>query len=68
MQSLALCIVQAEAADNSAGASDAGRQDEGQKTKTGSLFGALAVIQATGQMILGVSYYFSGSFAIKIHA
>lgn len=48
IQSLALCILQVRASD--AGDADGGR-DEG----IGSLFGALAVLQAVGQMILGVS-------------
>ena len=48
IQSLALCILQVRALD--AGEANGGR-DEG----VGSLFGALAVLQAAGQMILGVS-------------
>lgn len=43
VQSLALCILQADAAE------------EGKVAETGPLFGAFAVLQATGQMILGVS-------------
>lgn len=48
IQSLALCIVQAR----SLLAAEAGQPtvDAG----TGTLFGALAVLQASGQMVLGV--------------
>lgn len=46
IHSLALCILQARALD--AGETDGGAE-------AGSLFGALAVLQAVGQMILAVS-------------
>jgi hypothetical protein len=48
IQSLALCILQVRALD-------AGEADGGKAEGVGSLFGALAVLQAVGQMILGVS-------------
>jgi hypothetical protein len=48
IQSLALCILQVRALD-------AGEADGGKEEGIGSLFGALAVLQAVGQMILGVS-------------
>jgi hypothetical protein len=48
MQSLALCILQMRALD-------AGETDGGKAEGVGSLFGALAMLQAIGQMILGVS-------------
>ncbi|OCB90204.1 MFS general substrate transporter [Sanghuangporus baumii] len=50
MQSLALCVMQTEAAeDERLGVAKPG----GAGVAIGSLFGALAVLQATGQMILG---------------
>lgn len=52
MQSLALCTMQTEAAEDER----LGLKKPGEQAAIGSLFGALAVLQATGQMILGVSY------------
>ena len=52
IQSLALCIQQAHAEEDERAK---GSSAEIVSMGTGSLFGALAVIQATGQMILGVS-------------
>ncbi|KAJ7773321.1 major facilitator superfamily-domain-containing protein [Mycena metata] len=49
IQSLALCIVQAR----SLLAADAGQVGSNVDSATGTLFGALAVLQATGQMVLG---------------
>jgi hypothetical protein len=49
IQSLALCILQVRTLD--AGAAGTPVKDEG----VGALFGALAVLQTVGQMILGVS-------------
>ncbi|KAJ7158716.1 hypothetical protein C8R46DRAFT_1165058 [Mycena filopes] len=49
MQSLALCIVQAR----SLLAADAGAVGSTADAATGTLFGALAVLQASGQMVLG---------------
>ena len=54
IQSLALCIQQAHAAEEGQAKSGG---TESSTMGTGSLFGALAVIQATGQMILGVSIH-----------
>lgn len=54
IQSLALCIQQAYAEDED---QKKGAGAETDKMGTGSLFGALAVIQAAGQMILGVSIH-----------
>ncbi|KAG7451200.1 uncharacterized protein BT62DRAFT_406404 [Guyanagaster necrorhizus] len=52
VQSLALCITQARTIiETGAGPEDQAKGSAG----TGRLFGALAVLQATGQMILGVS-------------
>jgi hypothetical protein len=49
IQSLALCMLQMRALD-------AGEADDGQEEGVGSLFGALAVLHAVGQMI-GVSVH-----------
>ncbi|KAF7374855.1 hypothetical protein MSAN_00371500 [Mycena sanguinolenta] len=49
IQSLALCILQAR----SLLAADAGQPGSGIEAATGPLFGALAVLQAGGQMVLG---------------
>jgi len=49
IQSLALCIIQAR----SLLAADAGQPGLAVDTGTGTLFGALAVLQAGGQMVLG---------------
>ncbi|KAJ7274353.1 major facilitator superfamily domain-containing protein [Mycena haematopus] len=49
IQSLALCIIQAR----SLLAADAGQPGSGVDAGTGPLFGALAVLQAGGQMVLG---------------
>ncbi|KAF8206384.1 hypothetical protein K438DRAFT_1817102 [Mycena galopus ATCC 62051] len=49
IQSLALCIMQAR----SLLAADAGQPGPGADAATGTLFGALAVLQASGQMVLG---------------
>lgn len=48
IQSLALCILQVRALDT-------GEANGGKEEGIGTLFGALAVLQAVGQMILGVS-------------
>lgn len=53
MQSLALCVMQTEAAEDER----LGVAKPGGGVATGSLFGALAVLQAAGQMILGVSSF-----------
>lgn len=50
IQSLALCILQAR----SLLAADAGQPGPGADAAIGTLFGALAVLQAGGQMVLGV--------------
>jgi hypothetical protein len=54
IQSLALCIIQAR----SLLAADAGQPGLAVDTGTGTLFGALAVLQAGGQMVLGVCSHF----------
>lgn len=51
MQSLALCTMQTEAAEDER----LGLKKPGEQEAIGSLFGALSVLMATGQMILGVS-------------
>ena len=51
VQSLVLCVMQARAAI-SGGSNDVNVAEGG----TGKLLGALAVLQATGQMIVGVSH------------
>lgn len=57
MQSLALCVMQTDAADAESQSAAAGEVTApAAHANTGSLFGALAVLQAVGQMILGVSY------------
>jgi hypothetical protein len=52
MQSLALCIQQAEVLDDD---QTKDTRSDVAPAKTGSVIGALSVIQASGQMILGVS-------------
>jgi hypothetical protein len=54
IHSVALCIMQVRALDAKAGA--AAGVDSKDEEGTGALFGALAVLQAVGQMILGVSF------------
>lgn len=49
IQSLALCILQVRALDATAAGTP------GKETGVGQLFGALAVLQTVGQMIIGVS-------------
>ncbi|KAF8905118.1 major facilitator superfamily domain-containing protein [Gymnopilus junonius] len=61
IHSLALCMMQVRALDAN-GASDTAKDEEG----TGALFGALAVLQAVGQMILGPMLFgliYSGTVA-----
>ncbi|KAI5118105.1 hypothetical protein M0805_005212 [Coniferiporia weirii] len=54
MQSLALCMMQANAAEDERLATESGGTTKvPDAVATGSLFGALAVLQAAGQMILG---------------
>ena len=53
IHSLALCMMQVRALDAKAGQQEVDSKDE---EGTGALFGALAVLQAVGQMILGVSF------------
>jgi len=55
IHSLALCMMQVRALDAKAAAA-AGEVDSKDEGGTGALFGALAVLQAVGQMILGVSF------------
>ncbi|PPQ64605.1 hypothetical protein CVT26_002003 [Gymnopilus dilepis] len=62
IHSLALCMAQVRALDASGGVADSAKEDEG----TGALFGALAVLQAVGQMILGPMLFgliYSGTVA-----
>lgn len=58
IQSLALCVLQVRSLD--AGAPDAQGTENGKEKSVGELFGALAVLQAMGQMILGVSFMSCG--------
>ena len=53
IHSLALCMMQVRGLDAKAGQQEVDSKDE---EGTGALFGALAVLQAVGQMILGVSF------------
>jgi hypothetical protein len=70
VHSLALCLLQVRRLDNAAASSssvvdgeDAGLVVESDKEEgTGPLFGAFAVLQAVGQMILGVSFFFIKRF------
>jgi hypothetical protein len=79
IHSLALCMLQVRGLDNAAGAgasscssvTDGGGEDanvvESNKEEgTGALFGAFAVLQAVGQMILGVSFFLLLSFYIRL--
>lgn len=54
IHSVALCMMQVRALD--AKAAGGGEVDSKDEEGTGALFGALAVLQAVGQMILGVSF------------
>jgi hypothetical protein len=59
IQSLALCVLQVRALDAAAACS--GEDEnlvESKEEGTGALFGAFAVLQAVGQTILGVSFFF----------
>lgn len=61
IHSLALCMLQVRALDAAATRSVDGEDAnlvEGKDEGTGALFGAFAVLQAVGQMILGVSFYY----------
>jgi hypothetical protein len=53
MQSLALCILQGDELEREG---TDGAQAQSLTTSTGALFGALSVLQAVGQMIIGVSF------------
>lgn len=57
IHSVALCMMQVRALDAKAAAAEDGQQEVDSKDEegTGALFGALAVLQAVGQTILGVS-------------
>jgi hypothetical protein len=54
IHSVALCMMQVRALDAKAAAD--GQQEVKDEEGAGALFGALAVLQAVGQMILGVSF------------
>jgi len=56
IHSLALCMMQVRALDAKAAAAGQQEVDSQDGEGTGALFGALAVLQAVGQMILGVSF------------
>jgi len=56
IHSLALCMMQVRALDAKAAAAGQQEVDSKDEEGTGALFGALAVLQAVGQMILGVSF------------
>lgn len=55
LQSLALCIMQTEAEEERELAAASGVPSTSVTMDTGSLFGAFSLLQATGQMIIGVS-------------
>ena len=63
IHSLALCMLQVRNLDNAAGCTsvvddeDANLVESNTEDGTGALFGAFAVLQAVGQMILGVSFF-----------
>lgn len=58
IHSLALCMLQVRRLNGQAtGASGQGSEGSKDEEGTGALFGALAVLQAVGQMILGVSIF-----------
>lgn len=66
VQSLALCIMQSrQAAEGGEGADGQGVNGKGGVEGMGKLFGALAVLQAAGLMIIGVSRVFCVSFVGK---
>ena len=59
MHSLALCMLQVRTLDAAACSdSEDANLVESKEEGTGTLFGAFAVLQAVGQMILGVSFFF----------
>jgi hypothetical protein len=67
IHSLALCIVQARALlETEANSGTDAAAPELIESSTGKLFGALAVLQAIGQMILGVRTWFSGIHGTNI--
>jgi len=53
VHSLALCMLQVRRLDNAAASEDANLAESNKEEGTGALFGAFAVLQAVGQMILG---------------
>ena len=55
LQSLALCIMQTEAEEEQEQPAASGIAKNSTVMDTGSLFGAFSLLQATGQMIIGVS-------------
>ncbi len=59
LQSLALCIMQTEAEEERELAAASGVVNTSVAMDTGSLFGAFSLLQATGQMIIGVSENFT---------
>jgi hypothetical protein len=59
VQSLALCILQARSLIKTSEG-----DEDGEDIQNGSLFGALAVLQAAGQMIVGVCCFYSISCAM----
>ena len=67
IHSLALCMLQVRKLDNAAAAACNGEdanlvESNNNEEGSGALFGAFAVLQAVGQMILGVSFYIRLSF------
>lgn len=59
IHSLALCMLQIRTLNAAAADGEDPTSVEGEEEGTGVLFGAFAVLQAVGQMILGVSFFFS---------
>ena len=68
IHSLALCMLQVRTLD--AAACNVDDEDanlvESKEEGTGALFGAFAVLQAVGQMILGVSFFYKIEFKLMI--
>lgn len=67
VHSLALCMLQVRTLDTAACSVDGEGANlvESKEEGTGALFGAFAVLQSVGQMILGVSFFFF--FILLLH-
>ena len=67
IHSLALCMLQVRTLDAAACSdSEDANSVESKEEGTGTLFGAFAVLQTVGQMILGVSFFYMIEFKLMM--